>query len=500
MSDSNSGFQNFLQAAVRRVRVQRLVNWTGGSLWVVAGCLFLAGVLVLLFPHAGKGIVIGLGATILGWMAVLLGVWFWPVDESRAARQADRQFGLPDDTLTAQELCSAQGEGWLRLQHEDAQVRRGALDWAAWPVQWPRWSALAGLAVIVLAAGLAVRLTLHAPEPPPVAAAGLTDEAAAIEEMLQDWEKAAEWTADQDLKDLLAELQPLREQLPAMNEREMFLALSKMETRLEALRNAADRESLEALAADLAAAFEPVEGQGALAAALRRKDFGKAAREAEKEAEKLARDGARIPEGANQPAAGEATKQAARKLDESRHSAAASALREIRRGAEKNDPSAMCQGMGKLGQCLAREASRQAARQRLGLQLAQVGQCKGGLGRKESLAACLSLMPKLSQSMASGQGAGSATDPNRLGDPTALASERLEESLAGVLSEGDSETETLSSDVPGGEAPRADRAAQFAHYEKLSRQAIADEDLPPAHRETIRKYFEAIKPPPPAVE
>ena len=419
-------------------------------------------------------------------MAGLAGVWFWPVEESRAARQADRQFGLPDDTLTSQELRSEGGTGWLRLQHEDSQARRHAVDWAAWPVRWPRWSIATGLAVVLLLALVVLRLTIYAPEPPVlVEAAGLTEEAAAIEEMLQDWDKAAEMTEDPDLKELLAELQPLREQLPDMTEREMLLTLSKIENSLEALRDAAGRDSLEASAAELAAA-------------LRQKDFPKAARQAGEEAEKLSRREAQIPKGADQSATQQAMNTTARKLDASGRSAAASALRQISRGAEKNDPSGMCQGMKKLGECLAREASRQAAKRRLGLQLAQIGQCKGGLGQKEGLGAGLSLLPKLSQSSSPGQGAGSETDPNRFGAPTRMEADRTGETLTGVLGEGESETETLSSDAPGGEAPRAGRSAQFAQYEKLSQQAIADENLPLAHRETIRKYFESIKPPPAA--
>jgi len=479
---------------MQRMRVQRLMNWAGLSVRYLAALLVGTLIVLLLFPQA-RLVIPGLFAIagVIG-LTVLAVAWFRPVDAKKTVRMADAKFGLPDHLLTSSELPSGEGEGWVRLQHEDTIARLRAVDWqGSWPLCWPRCSALAGGAAVVLAALLALLLTTYAPGIPEAAGpAGLLNEAAAVEELLKDWEKAAERTADPELKNLLAELQPLREQLPKMTEREMLLALSKIENKLEALREAAGKESLEASAADMAAAFENVEGLSALAAALRQKNFAKAEKLAEKEAEKLSRPGAEIPQGAEQ--AGEHMSKVAQKLAKTGCAEASSALQQASQSTAKKDPAGLGQAMSQLSKSLAREASRQAASRRLGLQLAQIGECKGGLGEGEGPGAGLSLLPKLSEMKSPGQGAGGETDPNRVGDPTRSDPARSQENLTGTAGEGESEAETLSSDAPGGEAPRSGKAAQFAPYEKLSQQAIADESLPLAYRQTIKKYFEAIRP------
>jgi len=498
MSDTESGFQKFLRTATQRMRVQRLINWAGLSLRYLAALLVVAMAALLVFPQTALVILAVLASAGAVWLATLAAAWFRPVDAKKTARMADAKFGLPDHTLTSSELHSEKGGGWLRLQHEDTTARLRDVDWkSSWPMRWPRFSALAGAAVVLLGGLVALRLTVYAPEAPVVAEqTGLGNEAATVEELLKDWEKAAELTGDPELKNLLAELQPMREQLPKMTEREMLLTLSKIENKLEALREAAGKESLEASAADMAAAFENVEGMSALAAALRQKNFEKADKLAEKEAEKLSQPGAETPKGAEQ-AVGQMSK-AAQKLEKTGRTEAASAMQQASQSAAKKDPAGLGKAMGQLSKCLAREASRQAASSRLGLQLAQIGQCKGGMGENKGegmgMGAGLSLLPKLSEMKSPGKGAGSETDPNRFGDPTQSETARTQENLTGAAGEGESETEALSSDAPSGEAPRSGKAAQFAQYEKLSRQAIADESLPLAYRETIKKYFEAIRP------
>ncbi|MFZ4683519.1 MAG: hypothetical protein ACOYMS_13510, partial [Terrimicrobiaceae bacterium] len=278
MSDTESGLPKFLRTAMQRMRVQRVIDCAGVSLRYVAVLLAGALVAMMVLPFSGNAIFVALAAAFGIWLVVLAVAWFRPVDKARTVRVADARFGLPDHTLTASELPAEDEAGWLRLQHEDTAARLRDVDWkGSWPLRWPRFSALAGALAVLLAALVALRMTVFAPEAPvAVAQAGLVNEAAAVEELLKDWDKAAELTEDPELKNLLAELQPLREQLPKMDEREMLLTLSKIENKLEALRDAAGKESLEASAADMAAAFENVEGMSAMAAALRQKNFEKA--------------------------------------------------------------------------------------------------------------------------------------------------------------------------------------------------------------------------------
>lgn len=105
-------------------------------------------------------------------------------------------------------------------------------------------------------------------------------------------------------------------------------------------------------------------------------------------------------------------------------------------------------------------------------------------------------MPRLSmmKQQQPGKGAGSETDLNRFGAETQLASERHQETMNNIASEGESETTTVKTTQGQAETLRAGRTASFQEYQKLSQQAIADEAIPAAHRETIKRYFEKIRP------
>jgi hypothetical protein len=494
MPESQPGLQESLAMARSRIRRQRLVHAFGIALRALGVVLFLAVIGAWIFPKATVALSLLAAFAVLAAVAALAFAGLQPVSDLRAARAIDTHFRLPDNALSASELTSEAGENWLQLQRKDTAARLTNLDWkTSWPVVWPKFSAAAGVAVLLLSVLLAVRLAVLPPSAP-VAESGANENAAALEEMLADWEKAAELTDDPELKELVAELQPLRDELPKMNEREMLLALSKLETKLEALRDAASKDSLEASAGDMAAALENVEGQGALAAALRRKEFERAAELAAKEGEKLSQKGAKVPAGADSASTQQQMARASEKLSQSGQEKAASAMNQAREGAKNQNASQMGQGMKQLSQCLSKAGQCQSAQARLGMQLAQLGQCKNGMGKCDGEGRGMSLTVRLSEQKGRGKGAGSEIDLDREKDPTDLGSQRSLEGLTGMAGAGESETETLASDSPGSEAPREGRNAQFAKYEKLSQQAVADENLPPAYREAIRKYFEAIRP------
>ena len=60
-------------------------------------------------------------------------------------------------------------------------------------------------------------------------------------------------------------------------------------------------------------------------------------------------------------------------------------------------------------------------------------------------------------------------------------------------SSGDSEIETLSGDEQQQEALRNYRE-QASDYEALSESVLESESIPLGHRQTIRKYFQLIRP------
>ena len=101
---------------------------------------------------------------------------------------------------------------------------------------------------------------------------------------------------------------------------------------------------------------------------------------------------------------------------------------------------------------------------------------------------------KVAKSNSPSTKAGKGASGQALGDKaTELASTRKEEHLSGVQGEGPSETEIM-------QAPEGEQEAvrQFAKkYNKFKREAesvLDSEPLPMGHRETVRAYFEAIRP------
>ena len=76
---------------------------------------------------------------------------------------------------------------------------------------------------------------------------------------------------------------------------------------------------------------------------------------------------------------------------------------------------------------------------------------------------------------------------------TKLDSTRTEESITGVAGEGPSERETLSSPEARQDAARSYQD-RYAEYRKQMEEVLDSEPLPLGHRQTVRTYFENIRP------
>ena len=240
-------------------------------------------------------------------------------------------------------------------------------------------------------------------------------------------------------------------------------------------------------------------GLGALAAAVRRGDFGSAQEQAAKSAQAMAAAGARVPQDAQSAEAAERLGKLSRQLGEKGNQGAQQSTAQMQSGLQKGDASQMGQGLQGLQRELAAQSARDAQKGGLSHQLRQMTAARNSLSDGKGAGQGISTVPRLTaqRSRQPGKGAGAETDLQRNGPPTGLASDRARESLTGKANEsGQSDTTTLSTVDPTGEHTRAASAARFQSYEKLSEQAVADENIPLAHRQTIRRYFEAIRPAP----
>ncbi len=86
-----------------------------------------------------------------------------------------------------------------------------------------------------------------------------------------------------------------------------------------------------------------------------------------------------------------------------------------------------------------------------------------------------------------------ATSGNVLGDKTKLQANRKVEEITGNPGEGPSEMETTHSPEGKQQAARAYKD-NYQKYKKMSEDVLDSEPIPLGHRQTIRKYFELIRP------
>ena len=459
-------------------------------------------VLSLCVPGAARewpaGALVALGAGLLVMAESRLREPDWP----RIRRRADQCLNLPDAVLSAAEFQDGEASEWRTQQLAQTASSLQRVDWRrAWPVKISWLGRVAGTVTLLTIAFVGWRFTALRSGLPPPPTAQTRDTALALRQVFDDWDQSERAQHDPELRELLDGLRPLREKLArrdaALETKEAFKELSRVEDKLAAAQAKLDAQSLQPLAADLAAALEKVDGLGTLAADVRRRDFEHAEAHAGQAARQMQAPDAKPPQGAQAADAAGKFGQLAQQFGQQGNAGAQRSMSDLKNGLQQNQTSELGKGLDGLKQSLANQNARDAQKRNLSLQLHQMSLCKSGLGDKESLCQGLSLVPKLSlqRSEQAGHGASRDTDPNRTGAPGALAADHSQENLHGTANEqGESETTSLSTLDPSPEHAAAASAANFRAYETLSRQAVADENLPLAHRQTIKRYFESIRP------
>ncbi len=321
------------------------------------------------------------------------------------------------------------------------------------------------------------------------------EDTAALEAMIEDWREVAPEVPTEEFRDLLNEVEKLQSELDLARQRpaERIEHLSRIESIVEKHRKAQTDVSLADHAGDLASLLEPVEGLSAASAALRRGDFASAA-----EALEAQSNSGEIPAQAATEGFQRQAEDLARRAEESGHRDLAETLKKLAEAGKRNESGAWCENAGALGACMSQEASRQLAANLMQAQLDQLLAQKMALsgidGRQPE-----TLKSRLARSQGDGPsrglqaGSGSGGDP--YGTESAFPQTELETlALTGSYGEGESTVETIRSQEAAGQVTRASTDARFADYQALSEQAVHDESLPLVHRETIRRYFENIRP------
>jgi hypothetical protein len=505
-SSSSDAFRIQLARAAQRGRLERLAQASSTIAWSLAIALLVLLLLGLATPVAAWALLVALALFGLALLAAFV-VHRAGIGRHRLLTRMDLHGNLPDAVLSTGDWEGAAPDAWREGQRRSTLSALAGIDWRrAWPVAWPRllWVPLASALFLALVLGW---MQLHwqarhhaaelaaARENAPVAPERLQP----LQEVFKDWDAAEKIAPSPELEKLLQEIKPMRDQMAAgrMNEKQLLLKLNDVQARLQAMQQKIEAESLEPLAQNLADALRNLDGMSALAAALQRKDFAAAQEQAGQAQEKYAAGQAQMPNADSAQSASQQLGAAAQQAS-SGHPQAADSLHQMQGALGQRDGQEMSKGLSGLKTSFGQEAARQSQRHNTGIQLAQLGECKNGLCQNPNGKPGIKVgLPQLSlsHSLQPGHGAGSSTDPNRAGAPTNLDSHTNEMRLTGTAGEGASETQTESSNDPRLEQTASGvNAPQFSAYQKMSEQAIDDENLPVADRQMIKRYFEDIRP------
>ena len=401
-----------------------------------------------------------------------------------AARTIDRQCGLKDRTQTALQFLatSADNNPLRRLQVEDAADHLQAVDpLKVAPIRAPRlwgWSVLLTVMASVLSffSGQTQHLRAAA-ELNPVVTAQAARAADGMEalEAFQNEQKDPE--LEKTLKEIARQMRDLKE--PGLDPTEALAKLSEMEAALEQLQHQVADVSIEAELQEVGETLSLAESMAAAGKAMAKGELEKAALELAK---------------LDMPQLDRSTEKAiTEKLDQIVDDKSADGqkqgLRESLKKASEalsaGDKSKFQDGM----QSLAKECRKQGQQKKLSDLLKKQSQVLS-----ECKSECESESRAQAQSKRKGGTQAGKGSADLAGEKTAQQKTGKQLKLQGDNSgSGDSEIETEQAPEQEQEAVRQYRQ-HVEKYEALSESVLESESIPLSQRQTIRRYFELIRP------
>jgi hypothetical protein len=401
-----------------------------------------------------------------------------------AAVAIDRSANLKDRAQTALRFL-AQGDAdhpIRRLQIADADSRLAAVDPASVaPLKTPR-ACLWGAA---LCAAALIGTLWTGPADDLLGALQVNDVVAAQAARLEDGlEELRQFQAEEDQADVDQLIRQLAQQIeelkaPGLDAKEALAHLSEMEAVLQDMQQQLAAHDLEAELREIGEAMTLAESLAAAGQAMSQGDMEKAAEELAKlEMPELDR---------------KTEKAITEKLDQLQDKASgvakrqlAEAARKMSEGLTQGDRSRFKEG----AEGLASECRRQGRRKKLSDLLRKQKQCLG-----ECKSACEGeCRSNCDGPNPGGNQRGTAPSGNEPGDKTPMLKTGPQIDLTGQQSaDGDSDVETVQSGEQQEEALRQYRQ-NLEQYEALRESVLENEAIPLGHRQTIRRYFELIRP------
>lgn len=476
--------QETLQTVRRRLKLVMILKGIGAGLLVgAASALAYAGIrfgFATELPWQAAP-----GMLVAGGVVGLLISLCRPAATELAAKVVDETYALKDSSLTALQFAAEPNSDPLRrLQVQQAEAQLSRVDAKQCvPVTVPQrsltWSAgLSAAAALVL---LVTNWSI-----PEVQAATVLP-MAEIQAMqlrkgtLAELEKLALEVEDPVIDELLKELKEKVDELEtkALDEADLMATLSEMETAIAEAREAMKIPETDAMLKALAEAIKPSEAMQMAAGALEEEDYDKAAEELKNLDLKDLSDKERRAVADN-------LKKMVAKLSKGQKGELSEAIGELAEGLKSKSSGECKKSVAKICKACKKQGQKKKAGKCMACELNRLAECKC-----ECRGTCESEKVAKSNSPSQKAGKGSASDI--FGKKTELDGSRREEQLTGQHSDGPSETEITQ--APEGEQQAARQfAAKYKKFQKEAEAVLNSEPLPMGHRETVRKYFESIRP------
>ncbi len=469
----------------RRQRLMRSLNW------FISG-LFCGAVLAVVFAvlwRTGSGLAWWMPLAAIGSCGVIASLlsFAMPMPWQQSAARVDSHYQLKDRSITALEFAgNDRGDPLRKLQVADAMQRLDGID-PRQVVPWrkPRWL------FATLGTGIAVAVIMLWPISQPVSASIsretrqlLEEQAAHLDEtMLKDLRELAKEKDEEQIDDLVKELEELVEELrdPSVDEREALAKLSMMQQSITATMAAFNLEQVDSAMLSLANSVESAEAMQPLAADLRNKEY-------EEAADKLEQlDPKRLSNKEKRTVAGN-LKKLSDNLAKAKQGQMSAATQQMAEALEKKNDS-KCQGAAcKLAGLCRKQSLCKSICQCLGNQLNCLSLCKSQCNKNGCKGTAKSDSPSTNW------GTGQTNKP--LGElATKIDSHREQLDVTGNQGDGPSEREILSTTEAKQLAARGYKE-RYKNFRKQAEAVLDSEPLPLGHRQTVRQYFENIRPNP----
>jgi hypothetical protein len=401
-----------------------------------------------------------------------------------AAITIDRVCGLKDRTETSLRFLESSDDSPMRrLQIADTEIRLSSIDLSSVaPIRTPRpW--LLGMALTTAALLFSFITGPHtqveasiAPNDVVLAQAARVD--ASMEELHQLKEEQVDPELEKLLKEMAAKIEELK--LPEMEPKEALAKLSEMEASMQEMQKQLNDPQTESDLQEIGHALALSESMAAAGQAMSKGEMDKAAEELAKlEMPELDRKTEKaVTEKLNQLQQNASDGAKRQQLKE--------ALGQVSQGLSQGDKSKFKDGTNGLACECKKQGQRKKLSDLLRKQCQCLCECKGECEKE-----CKSTNDSNKKG---GTKAGLGRSGNDPGDKTAKLKTGPQMNITGQESgQGDVDIETSTAPEQEQEAVRQYRQ-NADKYEALSESVLESESIPLGHRQTIRRYFEMIRP------